>query len=46
MDVRLIATDMDGTLLGSDHRISPRNSAAFAAAIAAAGGGDRVRRHP
>lgn len=32
MDVRLIATDMDGTLLGSDHRISPRNSAAFAAA--------------
>lgn len=32
VDARLIATDVDGTLLGSDHRISPRNLAAFAAA--------------
>ncbi len=33
MDVRLIATDVDGTLLRSDHRtISERNRAAFAAA--------------
>lgn len=35
MEVRLIATDIDGTLLRSDHRtISPRNRAAFAAARA------------
>ena len=34
MDVRLIATDVDGTLLGSDHRISARNRDAFAAARA------------
>ena len=33
MDVRLIATDVDGTLVRSDHRtISARNRAAFAAA--------------
>lgn len=33
MGVRLIATDVDGTLVRSDHRtISPRNRAAFAAA--------------
>lgn len=33
MRVRLIATDVDGTLVRSDHRtISPRNRAAFAAA--------------
>ncbi|HHU38803.1 MAG TPA: HAD family phosphatase [Propionibacterium sp.] len=34
MDVRLIATDVDGTLLRSDHVISARNREAFAAARA------------
>ncbi|WP_329315617.1 HAD family hydrolase [Streptomyces sp. NBC_01262] len=31
----LIATDLDGTLLGSDHQVSPRNREALAAATAA-----------
>jgi Cof subfamily protein (haloacid dehalogenase superfamily) len=32
---RLIATDLDGTLVGRDDRVSPRNAAALAAASAA-----------
>lgn len=32
MTIRLIATDLDGTLLGSDGRVSPRTRAAIAAA--------------
>ncbi len=35
MDFRLIAVDMDGTLLDSDGRVSPRNRAALKAAEAA-----------
>lgn len=35
MGVRLIATDVDGTLIRSDHTFSTRNRAAFAAAKAA-----------
>lgn len=34
MELRLVATDVDGTLLDSSHRISPRTRAAFAAARA------------
>ncbi|AQX15441.1 hypothetical protein BCR15_04005 [Tessaracoccus lapidicaptus] len=35
MGLRLIATDIDGTLIRSDHCISPRTRAAFRAAMAA-----------
>lgn len=35
MDIRLIALDLDGTLLAEDKRLSPRNRAALTAAAAA-----------
>ena len=34
MSIRLIATDLDGTLLGADKEVSPRNARALQACMA------------
>ena len=41
--IKVIASDMDGTLLCDDHRIAPDTIAAVKEACAAVYGGDRQR---